>query len=275
MVMRRIREALGGSSIQRCPDCDSVIPFESVNIKEGVAACEVCRKVFKLSELNWSHRSREEILTEIPSGCSAVSWGQSLVLIASMRSIPSFLGLLGASLFWNGINSVFLSIALAGLWANLIGPIPAWLPIPGGLRGGKPVMNDEPMSLGSTLFLCMFLIPFVVIGIGLITMTMINLVGRVKVVVDQMDSHVSTGIGFLSWKKRFDAANIENVRMIRTQADADSPFTAEIALMGDRTLKFGSGLPAERREWLGAKLQEVFSSNHKDTATHRGAHRSH
>ena len=265
MVFKKIAEALSGSSVQRCPQCDHPIAYESINIKEGVACCDPCRKLFRLSELNWSHRSREEVLAKTPLGCSKVRWGQSLTLTASARSIPTFIGLSFACLFWNGIISVFLSIALAGLWANLIGPIPAWFPLPGGVQQqGRPVMNDAPMNLGTTLFLCLFLIPFITVGAGLFFGAILSLLGRVKVVIDQLDSYVSTGIGLLSWKKRFDPMSIDSVRFSKSSGDGESAPKTSIQLIGEETIEFGSTLPSHRRQWLAASLQEIFSP--KDTS---------
>ena len=259
MIIRQLKNAIAGSTVQRCPECDAEIGFESINMTEGVAACNSCRKLFKLSELNWSHRSREEILAKNPLGCSVAPWGQSLILNVSNRSIPTFLGLLFACLFWNGIVSVFVSIAVAGLWANIVGPIPEWLPVPGGVQEGKPVMNDLPMPLGMTLFLCLFLVPFVAIGTGILAGAIMALFGRVKVVIDQVDSYVSSGVGFLSWKQRFDATNIQAVRFYNSRGDAESAGKTSIQLIGDRTIEFGSMLPEDRRQWLAVNLQEIFS----------------
>jgi hypothetical protein len=261
MVLKKIAEAFSGSSIQRCPQCDHPIAYESINIKEGVACCDPCRKLFRLSELNWSHRSREEVLAKTPLGCSKVEWGQSLTLTASARSIPTFIGLSFACLFCNGILSVFLSIAIAGLWANLVGPIPGWFPMPGGVRQGRPIMNDAPMNLGTTLFLCLFLIPFVTVGTGLVLGAMFSLLGRVKVVIDQVESYVSTGIGFLSWKNRFDPMGIDSVKFSNSSGDGESAPKSSIQLVGEDTIEFGSTLPSHRRQWLAACLQEIFSPN--------------
>jgi len=259
MIMRQLRNVVLGSSVQRCPECDAQIGFDSINMKEGVAACTACRKLFRISELNWSYRSREEVLEKTPMGCSLVPWGQSLILHVSNRSIPTFLGLLFACLFWNGIVSVFVSIAVAGLWANLIGPIPNWLPVPGGMQQGKPVMNDEPMNLGMTLFLCLFMLPFVVIGIGLLVGALMAIFGRVRVVIDQVDSYVSSGMGLLSWKQRFDASSIEAVRYYNNRGDGESAARTSIQLIGDRTIEFGSALPEDRRQWLAVNLQAIFA----------------
>lgn len=267
MVLKKLGEALFGKSNQRCPECDAPIEFESINMQEGMAACNACRKLFKLSELNWSHRSREEILAKKPWGCSMTPWGQGLILTASTRSLPTFLGTLFACVFWNGIVSVFLSLAVAGLWANLVGPLPDWMPIPGGIREGKPVMNDAPMPLGMTLFLCLFLVPFVLIGTGLFFGALMALLGRVKVLIDQDDSFVSTGIGPLAWKRRFDAASIQAVRFFNTRGDAESAGKSTIQLIGDKQIEFGSTLPAERREWLAVNLQEIFTPKDGDDSS--------
>ena len=114
-----------GTRLQRCPDCDEALGSETINIKEGVALCSNCGKLSRLSELNYSHRSVQEILSNPPTGCSIVSLGQGVVAKASLRSIAGFLFPAGFALFWNGIVSVFVLIAVAGLYTNLIGPLPA------------------------------------------------------------------------------------------------------------------------------------------------------
>lgn len=259
MVLRPIFHSKTSASVQRCPECDTQIAFESINMQEGVAACTACRKLLRLSELNWSDRTRQQVLEKPPAGCSVSTWGQSLILTVSNRSISTFVGTLFACLFWNSIVSVFLTIAFAGLWANLIGPVPAWLPVPGGLQQGKPVMNEEPMSLGMTLFLCLFLLPFVLIGVGLFVGAFFALFGRVKVVIDQMDSYVTSGAGLLSWKRRFDAKSIQAVRYKNSKGDGESPPKTTIELIGESTIELGGSLPDDRSRWLAVNLQTIFS----------------
>jgi uncharacterized paraquat-inducible protein A len=60
------------SSQRRCPECDAEIPFEAINIQEGMASCNACENLFRISELNWSHLSREDVLAKTPWGCSLV-----------------------------------------------------------------------------------------------------------------------------------------------------------------------------------------------------------
>src|SRR5437868_14236 len=110
--------------MQRCPDCDESLAAEAVNIKEGVALCPKCGTLSRLSELNYGDRSMEEILGQPPSGCSITPLGQVVVATASLRSVGGFLVTVAFALFWNGIVSVFVLLAIAGLYTNLIGPLP-------------------------------------------------------------------------------------------------------------------------------------------------------
>ncbi len=113
---------------QRCPDCDGSLKGGDINIQEGVALCPVCGKLSRLSSLNTSSRSIAEILDKPPRGCSLTSFGHGAVATVSIRSLAGFLFPAGFALFWNGITSVFVLIAIAGLYTNLIGPLPNWFP---------------------------------------------------------------------------------------------------------------------------------------------------
>ncbi len=243
--------------LQRCPNCDAVITADAINIKEGVALCPDCGKLSRLSELNTSGRSIADILARPPSGCSVVSDGQRVAATASLRSLSGFAFTAGFALFWNGIISVFVLIAIAGLYTNLIGPLPTWFPAPG-LKDGKPEMNGEPMDLGMTLFLCVFLIPFVTVGIGMMAAAVINLIGKVEVVIDEFDSYVATRLGFLRWKKRFDPCEVQAVEFGGTPWQSDGGSNRLIEIKANRTVKFGSMLQSDRMEWLCAVLRQIL-----------------
>lgn len=246
-----------GTKVQRCPDCDEAIGAESINIKEGFALCTNCGNLSRLSELNYSQRSTQEILSNPPSGCAVASSGQGVVARASLRSITGFVFTCGFALFWNGIVSVFVSLALAGLYSNLIGPLPAWFPA-AGLKDGKPEMNGGPMDLRMTLFLCLFLVPFVTVGVGMAGAALINLIGKVEVVIDELDSYVATGVGILQWKRRFDPRQVRAVHFGDTTWKSDGGSNRVIELLADRTIKFGSLLAADRLEWLRSVLKELL-----------------
>ena len=139
-----------------CPSCDTPLASEHINIAEGVALCPGCGKLSRLSEVVEHERPSDEIVNDPPPGCSLNNEINATVIRISLRSVGGCVGSLAVCLFWNGITSVFVLIALSGLYANLIGPVPAWFP--------APTMDDGPMGLGMTIFLCLFLTPFVTIG---------------------------------------------------------------------------------------------------------------
>jgi hypothetical protein len=119
-------------------------------------------------------------------------------------------------------------------------------------------MNGEPMNLGMTLFLCIFLIPFVAIGIGMAGAAIMNLFGKVEVVVDEFDSYVATGIGFLRWKKSFDPRGVLAVDIGTTPWQTEGGSNKLIEIKANRTVKFGSLLQSDRMEWLQAVLRQTL-----------------
>jgi hypothetical protein len=245
-----------GFGSQRCPVCDALITSDVINIKEGVALCPGCGKLSRLSELNTSGRSIAEILAQPPAGCSIVSDGQRVTATVSLRSLAGFLFPAGFALFWNSITSVFVLI-------DVVGPLPNWFPAPG-LKDGKPEMNGGPMDLGMTLFLCVFLIPFVTVGIGMAGAAIMNLIGKVEVVIDEFDSYVATGFAFLRWKKRFDPREVQAVEFGSTPWQSDGGSNRLIEIKANRSVKFGSMLHSDRMEWLRAVLWQTLLPQNDD-----------
>lgn len=234
-----------------CPVCGENLPADFINIQEGVALCSACGQLSRLSEVVSHKRPVTEILEKPPKGCSITEWGQDVVIYASCRSMTGFLGALAFSLFWNGIVSVFVLVALAGLYTNLVGPVPAWFP--------APQMN-QPMNLGMTLFLCIFLLPFVTVGVVMIGAVVMTLAGKVEVSVGETEGVVRTGVGVLAWRSRFDATAVRRVTMgTSTWQNNQEKSSPVIVIEADRTIKFGSMLTEERREWTQVVLQQWFT----------------
>ena len=238
--------------MQRCPDCDEVILAEAINIQEGFALCPACGRLTRLSELSFRSRSIVETLNQPPAGCSILPVGHGVIVRASLRSITGFLVMTGIALFWNGIVSVFVLIAIAGLYVNLIGPLPAWFPAPG--------MNGAPVNLGQVLFQCVFLIPFVTVGTGMAGAALMSLFGKVVVVIDEFDSYAATGFGLFIWKKRFDPLQVHSITISTNSSESEGRTNSNrmIEIRSDRTLKFGSLLQSDRLEWMHAALKELM-----------------
>lgn len=244
--------------MQRCPKCEEAILAESINVQEGVALCPVCQQLTRLSELILSDRSAEQIVSRPPYGCSIQESDQEVVVTASLQSVGGAIAAGIFALFWNGIVSIFVLIAIAGLYANLIGPLPDWFPAPD-VKDGKPRMNDGPMELGMTLFLCLFLCPFLLVGIGSLATSFIFLFGKVRVSIGELDSYTSTGIGPFRWRKRFDATQVQSVSYQQANQNSDDGKSSrKLVLMTDRSIDVTSLLPDERMEWLRVVLKELL-----------------
>lgn len=254
-ILKHLLPAQFGS--QRCPDCDALITSEAINIQEGFALCPQCGKLSRLSELHLSARSVAEILAKPPAGCSITSDDRRVTVTASMRSFIGFLAPAMLALIWNSLIAIFVLIAIAGLYSNLIGPLPVWFPAPG-VKEGRPEMNGGPMDLGTSLFLCVFLIPFVAIGIGMAGAAILNLIGKVEVTVDEFDTYVATGFGFLRWKQRFDPREVKRVAFGIAKYQSEGGTNRNLEIVADRSVQFGSLLKPERMEWLRAVLREIL-----------------
>jgi hypothetical protein len=234
-----------------CPRCDASLPVESINIQEGVALCPGCGVLSRLREVVDQTRPSGEILSQRPRGCTIEEGDQEIFVEASLRSASGFFGALFLCLFWNGIVSVFVLIAISGLYRHLIGPIPAWFPAPE-MEGGD--------SLGMTLFLCVFLIPFVTIGAFLIGTVLTTALGAVQAVVRDELVLIRTGIGRIAWTKRFDPRRYRQLTVTQnTKWQNNNQPTVVIEIIADETVQFGSMLTSARRDWMAAVLKEMLS----------------
>ncbi|MCR9197587.1 MAG: hypothetical protein NXI04_02985 [Planctomycetaceae bacterium] len=250
-----------GPSVQRCPECDAPIGAKDINIKEGVALCPQCGALVRLSELTDNDVDVDDLVDVPPSGCTIETHsGTTVTATASARSLGGFVACTAIALFWNGIVSVFLSVAIAGLYTNLVGPLPDWFPAPE-MDQGRPKMNGGPMGLGATLFLCLFLTPFVIIGVALISGAVMSLIGRVDLVIDEFESYVATGVGFVRWKRRFDPRQMKSVKLhlpIRRSTRNRSQPSPTIEFVADETIRFGGMLPTARKNWMHALARTLL-----------------
>jgi hypothetical protein len=245
------------NTVPYCPVCDNEITPSAINISEGVALCAGCGQLSQLSNLNYSGSTTNEILSDTSNGIKINSDSNRIVVNISLFSISKFLGSLAASIFWNGILSIFLSLAAAAVYYNLYGPVPDWFPTPG-LENGRPIMNDEVMGVGMTIFLCAFLTPFVVIGIAMIANTLLRLFGTTKIVIDRNKSHVSTGISFVRLKRRFDPMNVRSVKYVLGKRNQEDQRNYAIGISSTKNIKFGSLLSENQKSWTSSFLRAVL-----------------
>ena len=240
--------------IQYCPFCDNEVSSDDINISEGVALCGNCGNLCQLSQLNFTGSTTEEIIDNPPKGCQIKSDNDSIEIKVSLFSFTKFMGSLFVTLFWNGILSVFLSLAAAAIYYNLYGPVPAWFPAPG-LENGKPIMNDSVMGVGMTIFLCVFLIPFVIVGFCIFVNTLLRLFGTTKIVLTKNYSYVSTGISIFVLKRTFDPKNVKSIKSPLSKFNQENQRNHVIEIVSSKSTKFGLLLSEKQQDWVIALLK--------------------
>lgn len=239
--------------IANCSQCRRPIPTDDLNVAADIALCRPCGKAQKLSELlQAAELERGVDFENPPAGTWYQQMGNSLVIGASHRSLGAAIGALAITLFWNGIVSVFVCCALSATLHLLHAPVPAWFP--------EPKMNGEVMGVGMTLFLWLFLTPFMVIGLAMLGAFLSALGGRTEVTLLSGQGTIFRGIGPLGWRRRFDPETVKDVRIEDKRwrdSDGDSRGSRQVVikLHNGRKLCFGSTLKEERLKFLAAGVR--------------------
>src|ERR1035441_816969 len=228
-----------------CSRCGKAIPSEDINVANDVAYCRACNLSHQLSALTQATELEAGIdLSNPPAGASYAGGGPGVVIGATHRSLGAAVGTLAISLFWNGIVSVFVLVATAGTMRNLGIRVPDWFP--------APEMNGSPMSVGMTIFLWIFLTPFILIGLAMIGAFLSCLAGQTEVRISNAEGVVFTGIGTLGYRRLFDASAVKDVRLDDKQwRDSDGGRQRKTYIVIEtregKLVKLGSMLTEERR----------------------------
>lgn len=242
----------------RCLRCGGVIPSGDVNVERDVAFCRPCNLVYELSELASPDALVPEVdLAHPPHGCWHRPDAYGVMVGATHRSLGTAAGLLAASLFWNGIVSVFVLLAIAATLKLMGVTAPEWFP--------TPKMNGENMGVGMTIFLWIFLTPFMVIGAGMTLGLLSSLGGRTEVGNHRGEAWILTAIGPLGWKRRFPVNRLKNIRIEhRRSRDSDGDVSNKVRIVAElndgRCIRFGSMLTPERRRYLASAATRILSN---------------
>ncbi len=238
-----------------CPNCSSGIPDRDLNIAGDVALCRACGELSRLSEIVDANPALDANVPvdveQPPTGCVIEDLGGQVRVIASARSLRTALGLFMATLFWNGIVFAFVVVAAAGTWYHLFGAMPSWFP-PMTFNG-----RSTP-SLGFVIFLWIFLLPFITVGLGLTATLLTVLLGRCEVRLRGREGVIFTGFGPIGWRRRFDASAVESVRLGWAMMSHNDKRQSCVVISADRERRLGSILTRPRQAWMRFVLAELL-----------------
>lgn len=241
-----------------CPRCQRAIPSTDVNVANDVAFCRACNIAHPLSYLVHGEDLDPNVdITRPPPGAWYHSTGLGAKIGATHRSLGTAIGLLLCSLFWNGIVSVFVFLAAASTLHLLGWPVPDWLPSPKMKGGGLP-------GLGMTIFLWLFLTPFIVVGAAMFAGFLSAVGGRTEVRIHHAQGEVFTGIGLLGWRRHFNPQTVKEVRT-ENQNWRDKHGRARhkthiiIEPLTGKRIKFGSALRKDRRDFVVAAIRKALA----------------
>jgi hypothetical protein len=146
--------------------------------------------------------------------------------------------------------SIFVWFAIGATLYNLHVPLPGSFP--------TPKMNDEMMTVGMTVFLWLFLTPFILIGLCFAGVAISGLFGRTEVRITNSQATVFTGIGALGWKRRFRPSHVKSCRVHqRHNSEGSDTFTVLVETREGKEIKFGALLSNERRQFIVKALRKT------------------
>ncbi len=235
-----------------CTRCRRTIPPEDINVANDVAYCRNCNISYSLAALTFETGLDATVdLNRPPAGAWCINDGGGTVIGATNRSLVAAAGLLFATLFWNGIVSVFVAAAVSGTFHVLHIPQPSWFP--------APKMNGGDMGSGMVLFMWLFLTPFIAIGLILAASCLTTLFGRTEARVAGTQGSIFTGIGSLGWRRRFDPAQVKDVRIYqKINNEGRDTFVILIESHTGKQMKFGAFLSNERRQFMLGALRKTL-----------------
>jgi hypothetical protein len=236
-----------------CPQCGQPIPEADVNVGKGVAYCRRCHLLHDLSELlDSAELDFAPELNAPPPGTWLREDGFRTVVGATHRSLGQAAGLLFVVCFWNGIVSVFVTVATLGTLHQFGVPPPSWVPK---MQEGGVFPHG-----GILIFLWLFLTPFIVIGVGMIMAFLSAVCGRTEVQLTGSDGFVYVALGPLGYRRRFDPAQVQSVKIVTNSVtkSGQPQYVIRMEIESRKPIKFGSMLREDRRRYLAAQVNRLL-----------------
>lgn len=117
------------------------------------------------------------------------------------------------------------------------------------------------MGWPMTIFMCLFLTPFVVIGVGLIIHTLMMLFGSTVVKIAETGSSVSAGFPIFRFRKKFNALNVSSVKHEQSSYSRDDQVKYFLTIHEfdkEKPVKFGRYMNLKQRDQILVLLRAVL-----------------
>jgi hypothetical protein len=166
--------------------------------------------------------------TKPPHGTSFLGTDEAWAISASTRSWQAVV-LVPFAILWNGM-----------VWFGFY---------------GQSIIHGNFSLLASILGL-----PFVLLGIILVSCALLTVCGHTIVKVAGNDGQVFLGVGRLGWTRKFDWKSVQAVSEYYSISGSHGYNRVSILLKGDQTrIQFGSLIGDERREYVIERLSMLLA----------------
>ena len=211
-----------------CPKCNSTLTKEHINVQTDLAHCSNCNHVFNLS----SHVAntllgRSFDINKPPKGAWLKPTVNGLALGASLKSSIAFF-MVPFMLVWSGV-------ALGGIYGTQ-------------LAKGK-----------FDLFLSLFGVPFLLGALFFWGITFLFIWGKITISISKHGGEIFTGIGKFGKKQPFVWSEIDSVKEGISGYSSKGRTQTMLFFEGQKRIKFGWGLKAERRYYLMKALEDILN----------------
>ena len=213
-----------------CPNCNSVIASENINIQTDIARCQNCNHIFKISDHVLGEEESDDLpvedfdINDPPNGAWMRHEMNQLVLGASTRSPAAFF-LVPFMLIWSGGSL-------------------------GGIYGSQFISGEFD------LFMSLFGIPFLLGSILFWGITALTIWGKIELTFNRYGGEIFTGVGKIGRRQKFDWDDVSKVREVwqhrnrSSRRGARGGMQKSIVLEGQKRLTFGMWLKDSRQYYL-------------------------
>lgn len=210
----------------KCPNCQTSIPIQNINVQTDIGKCDACSSVFKVSDIFTDVNPRFNI-NHAPAGAWFHQNFNQTTVGATTRSPMAFF-LVPFMLVWSGGSL-------------------------GGIYGSQIVSGEFD------LFMSLFGIPFFIGSVVFWSITLMAIWGKVELTFNKQGGTIFTGVGKIGITKRFQWNEVARIEESTSQYKYPGGHGAQIVFEGKNRHTFGSGLNEQRRYYLLQALKTMHA----------------